>query len=181
MGAIAIDLDLPTLEGAGGYAREMTEDRAIRQRELLAPYVAAADALITTAAVPGRRAPLLVSAGMVRAMKPGSVVVDLAAESGGNVQGVAPGSVIQVPCASGAGSVTLWGGANVPSQMPNPASRLYASNIVNVLELMTRDGAFASASSNNTRSMAEALFEKTLKLTPSAVTLAPSGALVPAS
>jgi H+-translocating NAD(P) transhydrogenase subunit alpha len=143
MGAIAIDLDLPTLEGAGGYAREMTEDRAIRQRELLAPYVSAADALITTAAVPGRRAPLLVTAEMVRAMKPGSVVVDLAAESGGNVQGVAPGSVIQVPCASGAGSVTLWGGANVPSQMPNPASRLYASNVVNVLELMTHDGAFA--------------------------------------
>jgi H+-translocating NAD(P) transhydrogenase subunit alpha len=143
MGAIAIDLDLPTLEGAGGYAREMTEDRAVRQRELLGPYVAAADALITTAAVPGRRAPLLVTAEMVRAMKPGSVVVDLAAESGGNVQGVAPGSVIQVPCASGAGSVTLWGGANVPSQMPNPASRLYASNVVNVLELMTHDGAFA--------------------------------------
>jgi NAD(P) transhydrogenase subunit alpha len=143
MGAIAIDLDLPSLEGAGGYAREMTEDRAIRQRELLAPHVAAADALITTAAVPGRRAPLLVSAEMVRAMKPGSVVVDLAAESGGNVQGVAPGSVIQIPRSSGTGSVTLWGGANVPSQMPNPASRLYASNVVNVLMLMTRDGGFA--------------------------------------
>ena len=62
MGAVAIELELETLEGAGGYAREMTEDRAARQRELLAPYIAAADALITTAAVPGRQAPLLVTA-----------------------------------------------------------------------------------------------------------------------
>ena len=75
MGAKAIELELETLEGTGGYAREMTEDRAARQRELLAPYVAAADALITTAAVPGRQAPLLVTAAMVEAMKPGSVVV----------------------------------------------------------------------------------------------------------
>ena len=136
MGAQAIELDLPTLEGAGGYAREMTAERATRQRELLAPYVAAADALITTAAVPGRTAPVLVTAPMVAAMKPGSVVVDLAAESGGNVEGVAAGKMIVV------GGVSLWGGANVPSQMPAPASRLYAQNVVNVITLMTRDGAF---------------------------------------
>jgi len=143
MGAIAIDLGLPSLEGAGGYAREMTEERAARQRELLAPHVAAADALITTAAVPGRQAPLLVTADMVAAMKPGSVVVDLAADSGGNVQGAVPGEVAQVPCASDIGSVLLWGGANVASQMPAPASRLYASNVVHVIMLMTRDEAFA--------------------------------------
>jgi NAD(P) transhydrogenase subunit alpha len=137
MGAQAIELDLPTLEGAGGYAREMTEERAIRQRELLAPHVAAADALITTAAVPGRRAPLLVTADMVAAMKPGSVVVDLAAESGGNVEGSEPGGVVQI------GGVQVWGGSNVPSQMPAPASRLYAHNVVNVILLMTRDGQFA--------------------------------------
>jgi H+-translocating NAD(P) transhydrogenase subunit alpha len=137
MGAQAIELDLPTLEGAGGYAREMTEERATRQRELLAPHIAAADALITTAAVPGRRAPLLVTADMVAAMKPGSVVVDLAAESGGNVEGSEPGGVIQV------GGAQVWGGSNVPSQMPAPASRLYAHNIVHVLLLMTRDGQFA--------------------------------------
>ena len=70
MGAKSIELDLEALEGAGGYAREMTEERAARQRELLAPYVAAADALITTAAVPGRRAPLLVTAAMVEQMRP---------------------------------------------------------------------------------------------------------------
>ena len=137
MGAQAIELDLPTLEGAGGYAREMTEERATRQRELLAPHIAAADAVITTAAVPGRRAPLLVTADMVGAMKPGSVVVDLAADSGGNVEGSEPGEVVQV------GGVQVWGGSNVPSQMPAPASRLYAQNIVHVILLMTRDGQFA--------------------------------------
>ena len=135
MGAQAIELELETLEGAGGYAREMTEDRARRQQELLTPHIAAADALITTAAVPGRRAPLLVSAAMVEQMKPGSVVVDLAAESGGNVEGARPGEVVRI------GHAQVWGGANVPAQMPGPASRLYAQNVVNLLTLMTRSGA----------------------------------------
>ena len=131
MGAKAIELDLETLEGAGGYAREMTEDRAARQRDLLAPHIAAADALITTAAVPGRQAPLLVTAAMVEQMPPGSVVVDLAAESGGNVEGSVAGEVVRI------GNAQVWGGRNVPSQMPGPASRLYAQNIVNLLTLMT--------------------------------------------
>ncbi len=131
MGAVSIDLELDTLEGAGGYAREMTEDRAQRQRELLAPHIAAADALITTAAVPGRQAPLLVTAEMVEQMGPGSVVVDLAAESGGNVEGSVPGQVVRI------GDAQVWGGANVAAQMPGPASRLYAQNIVNMVTLMT--------------------------------------------
>src|SRR6185295_19178114 len=138
MGAKAIELELETLEGSGGYAREMTEDRAARQRDLLAPYIAAADALITTAAVPGRQAPLLVTAAMVEQMKPGSVVVDLAAESGGNVEGAEPGQVVRI------GHAQVWGGANVPAQMPGPASRLYAQDVVNLVTLMTRssdDGA----------------------------------------
>ena len=145
MGAVAIELELETLEGAGGYAREMTEDRAQRQRDLLAPHIAAADALITTAAVPGRQAPLLVTADMIEQMKPGSVVVDLAAESGGNVEGSQPGRVVRV------GNAAVWGGANVPAQMPGPASRLYAQNVVNILTLMTQsaegsaDGAAAFA------------------------------------
>ncbi|WP_182525339.1 NAD(P) transhydrogenase subunit alpha [Nocardioides dongkuii] len=137
MGAQAIDLELPALEGAGGYAREMTQERAARQMELLAPYVAAADALITTAAVPGRTAPLLVSAAMVEAMRPGSVVVDLAAESGGNVEGVVAGEVVRI------GNAQVWGGRNVAAQMPGPASRLYAQNVVNLVALMTADGVFA--------------------------------------
>ncbi len=137
VGAIAIELELDTLDGAGGYAREMTEDRAQRQRELLTPYIAAADALITTAAVPGRAAPRLVTKAMVGTMSPGSVVVDLAAESGGNVEGSVPGSVVQM------GQVQVWGALNVPSQLPGPASKLYAQNLVNLIELMTADGLFA--------------------------------------
>jgi NAD(P) transhydrogenase subunit alpha len=137
VGAVAIELDLETLEGSGGYAREMTEDRGARQRDLLSPYIAASDALITTAAVPGRRAPLLVTAAMVEQMKPGSVVVDLAAETGGNVEGAVAGSVVQV------GGAQIWGASNVPSQMPGPASRLYAQNLVNIVTLMTVDGALA--------------------------------------
>src|SRR5690606_24103402 len=134
MGAQAIDLGLDALEGAGGYAREMTEERAEQQRTLLTPYVAAADALITTAAVPGRQAPLLVTREMVEQMRPGSVVVDLAAESGGNVEGSVPGQVVRI------GAAQVWGGANVPAQMPGPASKLYAQNVGNLLALMTRAG-----------------------------------------
>lgn len=132
VGAKSIDLELETLEGSGGYAREMTEDRAARQRELLTPYIAKADALITTAAVPGRQAPMLVTREMVEQMKPGSVVIDLAAETGGNVEGSQPGEVVRV------GHAAVWGGANVPGQMPEPASRLYAQNVVNLLTLMTQ-------------------------------------------
>lgn len=134
MGAKAIELDLPTLEGAGGYAREMSEERAALQRELLTPYVAAADALITTAAVPGRTAPVLVTRDMVERMGPGSVVVDLASDSGGNVEGSVAGEMVQV------GHAQVWGGRNVPAQMPGPASRLYAQNIVNLVALLTPDG-----------------------------------------
>jgi NAD(P) transhydrogenase subunit alpha len=133
VGAKAIEIDLPTLDGAGGYAREMTEERSALQRELLKPYVANADALITTAAVPGRRAPVLVTAAMVEQMRPGSVVVDLAADSGGNVEGVVAGSVVRI------GGAQVWGGRNVPAQMPGPASRLYAQNVLNLVALLTRE------------------------------------------
>jgi NAD(P) transhydrogenase subunit alpha len=132
MGAQAIDLELDTLEGSGGYAREMTEERAALQMERLTPYIADADALITTAAVPGRRAPLLVTSAMVEQMKPGSIVVDRAAETGGNVEGAVAGEVVRI------GNAQVWGGQNVPSQMPGPASKLYAQNIVNIVTLMTR-------------------------------------------
>jgi len=137
MGAKPIELDLETLEGSGGYAREMTEDRAARQRELLTPYVAAADALVTTAAVPGRQAPLLVTRDMVEQMRPGSVVVDLAAESGGNVEGSVAGEEVRI------GHALVHGASNVPSQMPAPASRLYAQNVLNLVTLMTADEEFA--------------------------------------
>ena len=128
LGAEPLDLGLPPLDGVAGYAREMAADRAAEQQRRLAPYVAAVDALITTAAVPGRPAPVLVSRAMVAAMRPGSVVVDIAADSGGNVEGVVPGETVRV--AGAEGEVLLWGGADVPAQMPAPASRLYAGNLV---------------------------------------------------
>lgn len=136
MGATFVDLGLEALEGAGGYARELTEDRARRQQEALAPFVRASDVLITTAAVPGRPAPLLVSAAMLDGMPPGSVVVDLAAESGGNVEGSQPGREVVVS------GVRVYGMADAASSMPVDASRLYARNITNLLALGLRDGSF---------------------------------------
>ena len=135
MGASFIDLELEALEGSGGYAREMGEDRAQRQRELLTPYVANSDVVITTAAVPGRAAPRLITQEMMLGMKEGSVVVDLASESGGNVEGSKPGEVITT-----AQGVRIWGGKDVASQLPYHASQLYSRNILNLLQLMTKDG-----------------------------------------
>ena len=139
---IHLDLDTRTADtaagGRGGYARELGEDRAKRQRALLAPHVAASDVLITTAAIPGRAAPLLVTADMVAGMRAGSVVVDLAAESGGNVEGVIAGRDLQVPVDGG--TVTLVGLQDAASAMPSDASRLFAKNIANLLALMTADG-----------------------------------------
>lgn len=134
LGARFVELDLPSLEGSGGYAREMTEERAQLQRDLLGEYVIKSDVVITTAAVPGRRAPLLVERAAVEAMKPGSVVVDLAAESGGNVEGSVAGAEVHI------GETLVYGGRNVPSQLPIHASRLYSANLVNLLLLMTNDG-----------------------------------------
>jgi NAD(P) transhydrogenase subunit alpha len=143
MGGTFIKLDLETAEASGGYARELSEDRGALQRELLAPHIAQADVLITTAAVPGRRAPLLVSRQMVQGMRPGSVVVDLAAESGGNVEGSVPGEDVMVPTADGQGYITLVGLKDAPSEMASDASRLYAKNVANLLALMIRDGVVA--------------------------------------
>lgn len=133
MGAKFISLELEALEGAGGYAREMTEERAAKQRDLLTPYIAAADVLITTAAVPGRTAPRLVTAQMVSHMAPGSVVVDLASESGGNVEGSVAGQIITT-----SNGVKIWGGKDVPSQLAYHASMLFSRNVVNLLLLMNK-------------------------------------------
>jgi NAD(P) transhydrogenase subunit alpha len=135
MGATFIDLQLEALEGAGGYAREMTEERAARQRELLKPHIAKSHVLITTAAVPGRPAPRLVTADMYSQMSEGSVIVDLAAESGGNVEGSKPGEIITT-----SNGVKIWGGKDVPSQLPFHASSLFSRNVVNLLLLMVKEG-----------------------------------------
>jgi H+-translocating NAD(P) transhydrogenase subunit alpha len=134
LGATFVSLDLEALEGAGGYAREMTEERAARQRELLTPFLAASDAVITTAAVPGRKAPLLVDTAMVEAMRPGTVIVDIAAESGGNCELARPGEEVVH------NGVLIWGGRNMASGMAFDASRLYARNLANLVLLMTKEG-----------------------------------------
>lgn len=133
MGATFIELELEALEGAGGYAREMTEERAAKQRELLTPFITKSNVLITTAAVPGRPAPRLVTAEMFSKMAPGSIIVDLAAETGGNVAGSKPGEIVVT-----ANGVKIWGGKDVPSQLPFHASSLYSRNVVNLLLLMTK-------------------------------------------
>jgi len=140
MGGTFIRLDLETAEAGGGYARQLSSDAGTRQRQLLAPHVAQSDVLITTAAVPGRPAPLLVTREMVQGMRPGSVVVDLAAESGGNVEGSVPGQDIPVPTADGTGQVTLVGLKDPASAMASDASRLYAKNVANLLALLVREG-----------------------------------------
>ena len=132
MGAAFIDLELEALEGAGGYAREMTEERAAKQRELLTPYIAKSHLVITTAAVPGRAAPRLMTAAMIDAMEAGTIIVDLAAETGGNAEGSKPGEIVTT-----AKGVQIWGGKDVPSQLPFHASSLYSRNVVNLLTLMT--------------------------------------------
>jgi NAD(P) transhydrogenase subunit alpha len=139
MGGTFITLELETADGAGGYATELAADRAQRQQELLAPYLAQADVIITTAAIPGRPAPRLVTKSMLTGMRPGSVIVDLAAESGGNVEGSKPGADVDIPLAGG-GSVTLVGMKDAPSTMAYDASRLYARNVSNLIALMAVDG-----------------------------------------
>jgi len=135
LGATFLELPLETQEGAGGYAKEQSEDFLRRQRELIGDRVAASDVVITTAAIPGRKAPILVTADMVRRMRAGSVIVDLAAETGGNCELTEPGKIIQV------GGVTIDGTKNLPSAMPVHASQLYSKNVSTLLLLLVKDGA----------------------------------------
>jgi len=134
LGATFLELPLEAQEGAGGYAREQSEDFLRRQRELLGDRVAASDVVITTAAIPGRKAPILVTADMVRRMRAGSVIVDLAAETGGNCELTEAGKIIQV------GGVTIDGTRNLPSTMPVHASQLYSKNVSTLLLLLVKDG-----------------------------------------
>lgn len=138
MGGTFITLDLEAADAAGGYAKELAEDRAARQRELLTPHIHAADIIITTALIPGRPAPQLVTAEMLGGMRAGSIIVDLAAESGGNVEGSVAGEDVLVPVVDGV--VTLVGAKNMASAMAFDASRLYAKNVANLVALMTTDG-----------------------------------------
>jgi len=124
-------------EGAGGYAREMGEDFLRRQREIVERHVAQADAVITTALVPGRPAPRLVTAQIVEAMRPGSVIVDLAVEQGGNCElSAADREVVHH-------GVLILGPSNLAASMPHDASSLYARNVLALLQLLVKDGRLA--------------------------------------
>ncbi|GAB2990155.1 Rossmann-fold NAD(P)-binding domain-containing protein [Actinotalea caeni] len=141
VGATFIDAGVGTAEASGGYARALAATAAEAQQQAIAPHIAEADVLITTAAVPGRRAPRLVTTEMLAAMRPGSVAVDLAAATGGNVEGSQPGAEVRVPSSRGGGDVVLVGLANAAGDLPTDASRLYAKNVSNVVELLTVPGA----------------------------------------
>ena len=132
VGAKPIELDLDTgeSEGAGGYAKEQGEDFLRRQRELMTEVVSKQDLIITTAAIPGAKSPILVTSEMVAAMKPGSVIVDLAAERGGNCELTQQGKTIV------ADGVTIVGPENVPSDLAFHASQMYGKNVQTFLELI---------------------------------------------
>jgi len=131
---VAMPLATGDAEGAGGYAKQLDEEFYRRQRELMAQTVAASDVCITTAAIPGKKSPVLVTADAVRGMAPGSVIVDLAAERGGNCELTRPDETVVE------NGVTIFGPTNLPSEVPNHASQMYAKNLTNFVALVTRDG-----------------------------------------
>ena len=135
LGATFLEFDLgEDLEGAGGYARELTPEQQQRQQEQMVEAISKVDVVITTALVPGRRAPILVTEEAIKRMKPGSVIVDLAGEQGGNAELSEPGRTITVH------DVKIAAPLNVPSTMAEHASQLYARNIEALLGLMIKDG-----------------------------------------
>jgi H+-translocating NAD(P) transhydrogenase subunit alpha len=121
-------------ETAGGYATEMSDDYKRRQAELIAERVKEADFVITTALIPGRPAPKLVTEAMVKSMKPGSVIIDMAAEMGGNVEGTEPGKEVVKH------DVLIVGYTNLPATMPGSATQMYAKNIQTLIKHLVTDG-----------------------------------------
>jgi NAD(P) transhydrogenase subunit alpha len=132
---VAVAVDAAQAEDKGGYAKALGEDFYRKQRELLTEVVRQQDVVITTAAVPGKRAPILITAEMVAGMGPGSVIVDLAAERGGNCELTQPGSTVVEA------GVTIMGPLNVPSSVPFHASQMYSRNIATFLRHLIHDGA----------------------------------------
>lgn len=124
------DEEFRQAETAGGYAKEMSEDYRKKQAELVATHIAKQDLVITTALIPGRAAPILITKDMLSAMKPGAVLVDLAAERGGNVEGTKPGKLTTV------GGIKIVGYENMAGRIPASASALYAKNLLTFLETL---------------------------------------------
>jgi NAD(P) transhydrogenase subunit alpha len=138
LGAKFLEIELGEQgEGTGGYAKELSEEAHKKEQELVGKHVKDADVVITTALVPGRRAPILVTADMVRAMRAGSVVVDLAAEMGGNCELTEPGKTVVRE------GVTIHGEVNWPSTVAFHASQLYSRNVSALLAHLSKDGALA--------------------------------------
>jgi NAD(P) transhydrogenase subunit alpha len=133
---VVLNIEGAAAEGTGGYAKAMDEAFYKRQRELLTEVLREQDVVITTAAVPGKKAPILVTKEMASAMAPGSVIVDIAAERGGNCELTRPGETVMHQ------GITILGPLNVPSTIPYHASQMYASNIVSFLKLMVQKGEF---------------------------------------
>ncbi len=136
LGARFIDIDVAA-EGTGGYARELTDEEKQQQQAVLAEHIAAADVVITTAALPGRPSPKIIPASMVTGMKPGSVIIDLAAEGGGNCDLTQAGEQLDH------NGVTIYGPLDVPSMLAVHASEMYAKNLLNFLTPMIQDGQLA--------------------------------------
>jgi H+-translocating NAD(P) transhydrogenase subunit alpha len=135
LGATFLEFDLGAdAEGSGGYAKELTADQQERQRAWMVEQIGANDVVITTALVPGRKAPVLISEAAVAAMKPGSVIVDLAAEAGGNCALTVADQIVTTP-----NGVTIVGTTNLPSSMPADASRLYSRNVYALLSPWIKD------------------------------------------
>ncbi|MCH8173618.1 MAG: Re/Si-specific NAD(P)(+) transhydrogenase subunit alpha [Proteobacteria bacterium] len=133
LGAKFVDIEIKA-EGDGGYARELSEEEKQQQQEILAKHVAAADVIITTAAIPGRSSPRIISTAMVEGMRGGSVIVDLAAEGGGNCELTKADETVLHQ------GVKIYGPVNVPSMVGNHASEMYSKNLLNFLELLIQDG-----------------------------------------
>ncbi len=136
LGAKFLDLGV-SAKGEGGYARELTAEERAAQQQKLAEHLKGVDVIVTTAAVPGRPAPKIISAAMVAGMKPGSVIVDLAAESGGNCELTRAGETIE------SGGVSIVGPSNLASQGAMHASEMYARNLFNFSQLLIKDGALS--------------------------------------
>jgi NAD(P) transhydrogenase subunit alpha len=137
LGAKFVDTGVAA-EGTGGYARELTAEERAKQQEILDRHIAKADAVITTAAIPGRAAPRIVSKAAVAAMGTGAVIVDLAAESGGNCELTVPGETVVTD-----NGVKILGPRNLPAELARHASQMYARNLLNFLQPAIKDGALA--------------------------------------
>jgi H+-translocating NAD(P) transhydrogenase subunit alpha len=134
LGATFLELSVRGEETEGGYAKELTPEQQAQQQQELAERISGFDAVITTALIPGRPAPQLIPASAVEAMRPGSVIVDLAAEAGGNCELTTPGKI------TAEHDVTIVGLTNLPSTMPYHASQLYSRNVTALLQLLVEDG-----------------------------------------